>query len=369
MPLGVWKLHCRPDRVLSRNPVPVPTGGSVDAAEGQSPLAPDASPAGQGQPAGKPDDRGARQGGGDRGRRPQRGEQRERPPRRRRPTAAERHRRIFFARLTELRRGGDPAAPAPGTAAPAADPTADAPTDEAPTSDAAPVEVAPVEVASTEAAPTDPVADASTDMPATDTAPAPDAPAGDGPPAADTAAGNGTGQAADAAPRRSTAPAAPKTQARLAALIARVGGPETVRAALAPKQDEKGQPLKWAMVCCLAAEGLPPGDPVFLAWVRLAATPVREIKGQVRERDDRGGRGRPGGPRDDRRGRREGGDDRLGAASRADLERLARDGAFRPSVRIVTEGQNDRRERERRKKAERDARLEAERERMRRLGY
>jgi hypothetical protein len=131
--------------------------------------------------------------------------------------------------------------------------------------------------------------------------------------------------------------------------------------------------MKWAMVCCVAAEGLPPGDPVFLAWVRLAATPVRDIKGQVLERDDRpGGRGRRGGGRrDDRRGRRddEASGDRQSLASRADLERLARDGAFRPSVRIVTEQGNDRRERERRKKEERDKRLEAERERMRRLGY
>ena len=36
--------------------------------------------------------------------------------------------------------------------------------------------------------------------------------------------------------------------------------------------------MKWSAVCCEKAEGLKPGDPVFKAWVRLAATPVREVK-------------------------------------------------------------------------------------------
>ena len=57
--------------------------------------------------------------------------------------------------------------------------------------------------------------------------------------------------------------------------------------------------MKWAAVCCAEAQGLKPGDPAFGAWVRLAATPVRTIKGQVIERKP--DQGRRGG------GRREGG--------------------------------------------------------------
>ena len=52
--------------------------------------------------------------------------------------------------------------------------------------------------------------------------------------------------------------------------------------ALQPKRNEKGEPLKWAAVCCDAAEGKLPGDPVFLAWVRLASTPVRQHEPKVR---------------------------------------------------------------------------------------
>jgi hypothetical protein len=55
--------------------------------------------------------------------------------------------------------------------------------------------------------------------------------------------------------------------------------------------------------------------------------------------------------------------------SRDDLQRLATGGQFRASVRIVTDDREDRKERERRRKAERDAKLQAERERMQRLGY
>src|SRR5439155_20636336 len=110
-----------------------------------------------------------------------------------------------------------------------------------------------------------------------------------------------------------------RDQARLVAAIERVGGPSVIRQALTPKRDESGKPLKWAAVCCEASQGLKPGDPVFAAWVRLAATPVREIKTRVPdERPDRGrGRGGPGGPgggrgggggrRDDRGGGMRGG--------------------------------------------------------------
>jgi len=86
-----------------------------------------------------------------------------------------------------------------------------------------------------------------------------------------------------------------RDQARLAAAIERVGGPDAIREALAPKRDEAGKPLKWAAVCCEAAQGMKPGDPVFAAWVRLAATPVREIKSRVSDERPERGRGRGGG--------------------------------------------------------------------------
>ena len=53
--------------------------------------------------------------------------------------------------------------------------------------------------------------------------------------------------------------------------------------------------MKWSSVCAEQAQGVKPGDPTFTAWVRLAATPVRDVKAIVnpRGRDDdrRGGRG------------------------------------------------------------------------------
>src|SRR5205085_11474678 len=54
--------------------------------------------------------------------------------------------------------------------------------------------------------------------------------------------------------------------------------------------------MKWSSVCAEQAQGHKPGDPTFTAWVRLAATPVRDVKAIVnpRTRDDdrRSGRGR-----------------------------------------------------------------------------
>jgi hypothetical protein len=171
--------------------------------------------------------------------------------------------------------------------------------------------------------------------------------------------------------------------------IERVGGPEAVRAALAPKLDEKGQPLKWAAVCCDAAQGLQPGDPLFLAWIRLAGTPVRTIKQAVADPDerrgprgggDRGGdRGRGGerggdrgGGRGGDRGGRGGRDDRgprEDRPSRQELAQHAKDGVLSTRVRIVTDDSDERRERERRRKEEREAKRQAERERLQRLGY
>jgi hypothetical protein len=186
-------------------------------------------------------------------------------------------------------------------------------------------------------------------------------------------------------------PAAPATspsrsaraQARLAAAIERVGGPEAVQEALQPKRREDGETMKWSSVCAEMAQGVKPGDPVFAAWVRLAATPVRDVKAIVNPRgaDDRGrgrGRGRGGG-REGGGGRgREGGGrgrdsrdrgDRGGDAARGDdLATLGRDGSFRSSVRIVNV-EDSRREREEERRAEREAKRKAEAERLARLGY
>jgi hypothetical protein len=134
-------------------------------------------------------------------------------------------------------------------------------------------------------------------------------------------------------------------------------------------------------VCCDASLGLKPGDPTFNAWVRLAATPVREIKGIVRPEDEgrRGGRRGAGGPP---RGRRREGDGaprrddrgprgpRRERVSREDMQ-SAQDGTFKPTIRIIgLEAQDeDRKERERRRKEEREAKRKAERERLERLGY
>jgi hypothetical protein len=159
-----------------------------------------------------------------------------------------------------------------------------------------------------------------------------------------------------------------------------------VREALAPKRDDKGQSLKWAAVCCAASEGLPPGDPAFNAWVRLASTPVRRLRsivGSDRPDDRRGGRRGPrsggGGRRDDRGGdrqpRREGGRDRGGRSDRGprvsgeDLAAYASQGSVGASIRIVEDDRKSRKEREKQAKADRDAKLQAERERLARLGY
>jgi hypothetical protein len=275
--------------------------------------------------------------------------------RRRRPSAAERHRRAFFSALTDLRRGAAPAESAP------ADPQA-AGADAEGVASTTPT--APETPAGGEAAvPTDPatVAPASPDEPATQAA-------SDAPQAADDQQPAGASAAVD----RSAS-----SLARVTAAIERVGGPEIIKEALKPKQDEKGQPLKWAAVCAQAAEGLKPGDPVFGAWVRLAATPVREVKGQLPRptEQERGGRPgdagarRPGGPRPGgERGGRPRRDDR---SSRQEFASHAQDGTLRKSIRIVTGHDEDqeRRERERIRKEQREAKRRAERERLARLGY
>jgi hypothetical protein len=280
--------------------------------------------------------------------------------RRRRPSAAERHRRAFFSALTELRRSGKITAEAPADAetAPAADevvapeaPAAEAPVVEAPVAETPAAEAPAAEVPAAEA-PSEPEAAA---------APEPEA---------------------EAAPDAEATPAGPQqdrsgsSPARVTAAIERVGGAEIIKEALKPKQDEKGQPLKWAAVCAQAAEGLKPGDPVFNAWVRLAATPVREVKAQLprpaeqaRPAGRETGR-RTGGQRSNEGGRRDRPrrDDR---SSRQAFASHAQDGTLRKSIRIITGHDEDqeRRERERVRKEQREAKRRAERERLARLGY
>ena len=116
--------------------------------------------------------------------------------------------------------------------------------------------------------------------------------------------------------------------------------------------------------------------------MRLAATPVRDVKSIVNPRggDDRGRRGRGGGNRGrsggggwprrfrrllPRRGsRRSGG----GGGGRGDLEAHGRDGSFRSSVRIVNV-EDSRREREEERREQREAKRKAEAERLAKLGY
>jgi hypothetical protein len=293
--------------------------------------------------------------------------------RRRRPSAAERHRRAFFSALTELRRGGTMPTAAPagqdaargGESAPAeagaigadAAEAPAAPAAEAPASQATAVAQAPASASA--AAPTPAAA-----------APAPAATAA----ASEASAAPGEQPAAEQpAAEQPGADRSPTSPARVTAAIERVGGAEVIKEALKPKQDEKGQPLKWAAVCAQSAEGMKPGEPVFNAWVRLAATPVREVKALLprpaeAERSERGpGARRPGAQRSGGGGRPRR-DDR---PNRSEYASHAQDGKLRTSIRIVTGHDEDqeRRERERNRKEQREAKRRAERERLARLGY
>ena len=129
--------------------------------------------------------------------------------------------------------------------------------------------------------------------------------------------------------------------------------------ALQPKRRDDGETMKWSSVCAEQAQGVKPGDPTFTAWVRLAATPVRDVKAIVNPRPaydnrGRGGRGRGGqgqggggggqggggyggggGGGGGGRGGRGGYDRGGGGAGRGDVEQHGRDGSFRSSVRII----------------------------------
>ena len=265
---------------------PAAEGAAGGAAPAPAPSKPEGAPPGPVIVGGTPTEGGAPVETGKPARPPR--------PKRRRPSAAERHRRAFYSRLTEVRKG-DTAPVQPPTPAPAPEAPAPAPEGEAP----APQDGAPEPEPANEA-------------------------------------------------QRSA-----RVQARLVAAVERVGGPEAVREALSPPRREDGQTMKWSAVCCERAEGLKPGDPVFQAWVRLAATPVREVKAVTQPpREDRG-------PRDDR------------PAGREELAALGRDGALRRQVRIIglEDDQKDKQDREEQRRAERDAKRKAEAERLARLGY
>ncbi len=258
---------------------------------------------------------------------------------------------MFFARLTELRNGGKPhpaeepdaVAPVEEAAAEVEAPVSEVPAEEVVVEETAVVEVeeAPVEVA--ENAETEAVAPA--EEPVAEEAP--EAEAASEPDPAPEAEAPAPAPAAETAPERTA-----RDQARLVAAIERVGGPDVIRQALQPKRDEAGKPLKWAAVCCEASQGLKPGDPSFLAWVRLAATPVREIKTKVPDdRPERGGRGGgrgTGGPRRDGGGQQGGGgfrggprrDDRGSREGRASREDMAMAKAYggRVGAKIVIPG-------------------------------
>ena len=307
--------------------------------------------------------------------------------RRRRPSAAERHRRAFFAALTDLRRGGSGEVEAePASAAEAAEGTQPAGVVEVPQVEATPEQTAPP----AEPDAVQPETPAEPEAVQSQTPVEPEAVQSETPPEPEAVQSETPVEpeaVRPATPAEPETPAAPETPerpdqtdnspARLNAAIERVGGPEIIKEALKPKQDEKGQPLKWAAVCAQAAEGLKPGDPVFNAWVRLAATPVREVKGHLprpaeqarpagREGGRRGGASRAGegGGRRDRPRR----DDR---PNRQEYASHAQDGTLRRSIRIVTGHDEDqeRRERERVRKEQREAKRRAERERLARLGY
>jgi hypothetical protein len=159
------------------------------------------------------------------------------------------------------------------------------------------------------------------------------------------------------------------------AAVERVGGEESVREALAPKQRSDGQTMKWSAVCCDAAQGLSAGDPVFTAWARLAVTPVREIKSFVdpRDRDGRGGRGGRGGQRRGGGGGGGGGGDRPwrdrgqggGGAGAEDMRQHGRDGSFKSRIRIVDMSKG----RDEQAVEEGEAKKREAAERLDRLGY
>ncbi|HYM59143.1 MAG TPA: hypothetical protein VES79_14370 [Solirubrobacteraceae bacterium] len=242
--------------------------------------------------------------------------------RRRRPSAADRHRRAFYARLTEVRKQGDSPSPHAEAGEGEAAQPAEAGTE------------APVEAPAAEATAAEESAPGVAEQPA---------------------------QAGD--------PKAGRSQARLVAAVERVGGSDVVRDALSPQRREDGQNQKWSAVCCDRAVGLKPGDPVFQAWVRLASTPVRDVKSvAVPPREDRQ---RRGGRHNDERGRDRQDRPSRGSASGGDVAALGRDGSFRPTVRIIglEDAEASKREREESRRAERDAKRQAEAERLARLGY
>jgi hypothetical protein len=270
---------------------------------------------------------------------------------------------VFFARLNELRRGeqtddgsaGAEAEPAPASGAHSAEPAPGESRDPVAATEERATEGQDAEQPAVQEPPVEaPVAEAQDSEQPVAQEPTAQQPDGDVAPAGDPPA-----------PGRRAAPPPPVSQARLAAAIQRVGGPEVVEEALRPKMDDQGERKKWALVCCEAAQGRQASDPEFTAWLRLAATPVREIKAAlpVREEQGRGGGRHGAGP--GRGGDRGGSGDRV---SREELEAFARGGSLTSRVRIVDRAA-EKRERERQRKEERERKRQAERDRLARLGY
>jgi hypothetical protein len=122
-----------------------------------------------------------------------------------------------------------------------------------------------------------------------------------------------------------------RREALISAAVERVGGPDAVRDAMLPQQRADGTTLKWSAVCCDRAFGTDVSDPVFSGWLRLACTPVREIKAAVTPPgEDRGGR-RRGGRQD---GPRRGFDRPNDRGSREDIANYGSDGPLRTRLHI-----------------------------------
>ena len=110
----------------------------------------------------------------------------------------------------------------------------------------------------------------------------------------------------------------------------------------------------------MGAAGLDPGARGQVGHDAAARGP-RAARRRARVDGQRGGGGRSN--RGDRPAR--------GGASGGDTAALGRDGSFRPTVRIIglEDAEAAKREREENRRAERDAKRQAEAERLSRLGY
>ena len=236
-------------------------------------------------------------------------------PRRRRLTAAERHRRTFFAKLTELRKRSRPRSRPDGAAVGPSRRGPPRPRPRAPRS-----------------------------------SPSPRARSSRRPPLPQQQAPQAPRHVADAFRARAGAPRRGDRACR------RPGGRARGAAAQAPRRRRDDEVV---LGLRRAGPGRQARRPDFTAWVRLAATPVRDVKAIVNPRpayDSRGGRGGRGGQRRPAvaaaaagggggygggggggggGGRGDRGGYGRGGAGRGDIEQHGRDGGFSSSVRII----------------------------------